>query len=104
MITCVDRANAANQLGNIRTSSQHTSCTVTISRRKEEFIAFFQEKKINFAWTYSDMPGLDHDLIMCHLSITLGVKIVKQKLRKMHPHVAFLIKAELENILKVSFI
>ncbi|MFA1657821.1 hypothetical protein ACDX31_27220, partial [Klebsiella quasipneumoniae] len=24
---------------------------------KEEFIAFFREKKINFAWTYSDMPG-----------------------------------------------
>ena len=41
---------------------------------KEEFIAFFQEKKINFAWTYSDMPGLDHDLIMHHLSIALGIK------------------------------
>ena len=36
---------------------------------KEEFIAFFQEKKINFAWTYSDMQGLDPDLIMHHLSI-----------------------------------
>lgn len=29
---------------------------------------------------------------------------MKQKLRKMHPHVALLIKAELEKILKYSFI
>lgn len=71
---------------------------------KEEFIAFFQETKINFAWTYCDMPGLDPDLIMHHLSIAPGVKLVKQKLWKMHPHVAFLIKVELEKLLKVGFI
>ena len=71
---------------------------------KEEFIKFFQEKKINFAWTYSDMPGLDPDLIMHHLSIAPRVKLVKQKLCKMHPHVALLVKAKLEKLLKVGFI
>ena len=50
------------------------------------------------------MLGLDLDLIMHHLSITPGIKLVKQKLKKMHHHVAFLIKAELENLLKVVFI
>ena len=35
---------------------------------KEEFIDFFQEKKINFAWTYFDMPGLDPNLIMHQVS------------------------------------
>ena len=69
---------------------------------KEEFIAFFQEKKINFAWTYSDMQGLDPDLIMHHLSIALGVKPIEQKLRKMHPHVALLVKVELERFLKLG--
>ena len=49
-------------------------------KEKEEFIAFFREKKINFAWTYSDMPGLDPDLIMHHLSIAPRIKPVKQKL------------------------
>ena len=73
-------------------------------KEKEEFIAFFWEKKINFAWTYSDIPGLDPDLIMHHLSIALGIKPVKQKLRKMHPHVALLVKAELEKLLKAGFI
>ena len=74
------------------------------SKEKEEFIAFFWEKKIKFTWTYSDMPGLDPDLIMHHLSIAPEIKLVKQKLCKMHPHVALLVKAELEKLLKASFI
>lgn len=68
------------------------------------FSNLFSEKKINFAWTYFDMLGLDLDLIMHHLSIALGVKPVKKKLCKMHPHVALLVKAELEKLLKVGFI
>ena len=71
---------------------------------KEEFISFIQEKKINFAWTYSNMLGLDPDLIMHHLSIALGIKLVKQKLQKMHPHVALLVKDELEKLHKAGFI
>ena len=50
------------------------------------------------------MPGLDSNLIMHHLSIALCVKIVKQKLRKMHPHIALLVKAELEKLLGEKFI
>ena len=71
---------------------------------REEFIALFQEKKINFAWTYSNMLGLDPNLIMHHLSIAPGIKPVKQKLHNMHPHVALLVKEELEKLLKVGFI
>ena len=73
-------------------------------KEKAEFIAFFQKKKINFAWTYSNMPGLDLDLIMHHLSIAPGIKPVKQKLHKMYPHVALLVKAKLEKLLKAGFI
>ena len=50
------------------------------------------------------MPGLDPDLIMHHLSIAPGIKPVKQNLHKMHPHVALLIKSELEKLLKAGFI
>ena len=50
------------------------------------------------------MPGLDPNLIMHHLSIALNVKPVKKKLRKMHPHVALLVKAELEKLLNARFI
>ena len=61
------------------------------SQEKEAYTKFLQEKKINFSWNYSDMPGLDTDLIMHHLSIAPGVKPVKKKLRKMHPDIALLV-------------
>ena len=50
------------------------------------------------------MPGLDTNLMMHHLSIAPGVKPVKQKLRKMHPHIALLVKVELEKLLGAKFI
>ena len=50
------------------------------------------------------MPGLDIELIIHNLSIAPGVKQVKKKLRKMHPHVALLVKFELEKLLKAKFI
>lgn len=81
----------------------HVSQSLLVEE-KENFTKFFQEKKINFTWTYLDMSSLDTDLIMHHLSISLGVKPIKKKLRKMHPHVAFLVKAELEKILSANFI
>lgn len=47
------------------------------------------------------MPGLDPDLVMHHLSLPQGAKLVKQKLRKMHPHVALLVKEKLQKFLDV---
>ena len=50
------------------------------------------------------MLGMDPNLIMNHLSIAPGVKLVKYKLKKMNPHVELLDKAKLEKILKYGFI
>lgn len=72
------------------------------NEEKTQFTQFFQDKKVNFAWTYFDMPGLDINLIMHHLSISPNVKPIKQKLRKMHPHVALLVKEELEKLLSAN--
>lgn len=47
------------------------------AEENEQFVTFFEDKKINFTWTYSDMPGLDTYLIMHHLSISHDVKPVK---------------------------
>ena len=47
------------------------------TEKKENFAKFFQDKKINFTWTYLDIPGLDIDLIMHHLSISPEIKPIK---------------------------
>lgn len=67
---------------------------------KKEYTTFFKERNFNCAWTYSYMSNLDPNLIIHHLSIAPTIKPPKQKIRKMHPHVAMLIKEELENLLK----
>jgi len=73
-------------------------------QEKPAFTDFFKRKQINFSWTYADMPGPDLNLIMHHLSLALGAKPVKQKLRKMHPHVALMVKEELKKLLDARFI
>ncbi|GLJ13936.1 hypothetical protein SUGI_0222700 [Cryptomeria japonica] len=50
------------------------------------------------------MLEIDPHLIMHHLSISPGAKPIKQKLRKMNPHVALMVKAELKKLLDVEFI
>ena len=50
------------------------------------------------------MPSLDPTLILHHLNISLEVKPIKQKLKKMHPHIALLVKAELEKLISTNFI
>ena len=57
-----------------------------------------------FAWSYQDMPGLDPKLVVHHLAIDPKIKPVRQKLRKMHPKVALLVKAELERMLATKVI
>lgn len=73
-------------------------------RERKEYMEFFKQRQINFVSSYVDMPGLNPDLIMHHLNVDLKAKPVKQKLRKMHPHIALLVKIELKKLLEVGFI
>lgn len=50
------------------------------------------------------MIGLDLELVVDYLVVHLDAKIVKQKLRKMHPQFSLLVKAEIKKILDVGFI
>lgn len=69
----------------------HLSASLT-PKKDPSSAKFFQQRQIKFAWSYSDMSGLDIDLVMHHLTVAKGVKPVKQKLRKIHPHITLLVK------------
>lgn len=71
---------------------------------REKFIQFFTQRSINFAWSYADMLGLDPELVLHHLPLLPRTKPYKQKLRKMHPQIALLVKIELQKLLDVGFI
>jgi hypothetical protein len=92
---------------NIGTMEQPRILQLAASLTPEEvlkFIEFLKENHVNFAWSYADMLGLDPNLIMHHLSINIGVRPVKKKLKKMHPHIALMVKEELKKLLDVGFI
>lgn len=50
------------------------------------------------------MLGLDLELVLHHLSLLQRIKPYKKKLIKMHPHIALLLKVELQKLLDVGFI
>lgn len=60
---------------------QITYIAATLSPKEQKVIIEFLKKgKINFTWTYKDMPGLDTDLVVHHLAVDPKIKLVKQKL------------------------
>ena len=75
---------------------QNTYIAATLSPEEQKMMTeLVQKGKVNFAWTSKDMPSLDTYLVMHHLAIDPKVKPMKQKLCKMHPKVALLVKVEL---------
>ena len=50
------------------------------------------------------MLGLDAKLVVHHLAIDPKIKPIRQKLHKMHPKVALLVKEELEKLLEAKVI
>ena len=67
-------------------------------------IEVLRENIGRFAWSYQDMPGLDPKLVVHHVAVDPKIKLVRQKLRKMHPKIALLVKAELEKMLDAKVI
>lgn len=57
-----------------------------------------------FAWDYSEMPGLDRDLIEHYFPIKPEFWSFHQLLRRMAPEVATQVKAKIEHLVKVRFI
>jgi len=71
---------------------------------KPKFTTLFSERQANFACSYVDIPGLDPEMVLHHLPLLPNAKKVKQKLIKMHPQIALLVKVELKKLLDVRFI
>ncbi|GLJ23982.1 hypothetical protein SUGI_0456270 [Cryptomeria japonica] len=70
-------------------------------KQYEELLHEFPEI---FAWAYSDMPGIDPKIVTHNIVLVPDAKPVKQKIRKMNPKIALLVKAEIEKLLEAGFI
>ena len=52
---------------------------------RKKFERILTKRKVVFAWSYEDMPGLDRDIVEHHIPIHLEAKPIKQKLRRLRP-------------------
>ena len=57
-----------------------------------------------FAWSYKDMTGLDPTIVQHHLPILPHARLVKQKLRRLHPRWSLQVKEEIQKQLSVGFL
>ena len=66
--------------------------------------SLFQEFHDIFAWSYTEMPGLDPSIVEHHIDTWPDVAPVLQKQRPIHPSKVGTVKAEIEKLHTISFI
>jgi hypothetical protein len=66
--------------------------------------ALFQEYRDIFAWSYTEMPGLDPSIVEHRIDTWPDITPVRQKQRPLHPSKAAAIKAEIDKLRVVGFI
>ena len=70
----------------------------------QKYTELFKEFHDIFAWSYEEMPGIDPRIVEDEINTYLNVKPVWQRLRVVNPRKAPMIKANIEKLLKASFI
>ena len=57
-----------------------------------------------FTWTYDDMPSINKDIAQHYIPTKKGHKPVKQKVKRLRPEQAQLVKEEIEKQIKTKFL
>jgi hypothetical protein len=68
------------------------------------YTALFKEFCDVFSWSYEEMLGIDPSIVVHEIKTYPDAKLVRQKLRPVHPKKIAAIKVEVEKLLKSGFI
>ena len=68
------------------------------------YTALFKEFHNLFSWSYEEMPGIDPSIVEHKIRTYLDARPIRQKLRPVNPRKAVTVKAEVEKLVKASFI
>lgn len=71
---------------------------------REKLFDLLKEFRDVFAWSYSDMPDLDTDIVQHKLPLKLECPPVRQKLRRMKPEMSLKIKDEVKRQFDAGFL
>ena len=75
--------------------------TLLSNGEKEQLQCILLGKADVFAWSHSDMAGIDPTLASHKLKIITTEKLVRQKIRRFHPDRHQIIQIEVDNLLSV---
>ena len=90
-----------DDLGTARRVKIGTSLSPEI---REAIIACLRRNRDVFAWSHSDMKGVDPDL-MCHrLNVDPRISARRQKRRPLDPERAQALKDEVDRLIKAGFV
>ena len=78
--------------------------TLLVSEEKEQMRHVLLGNKDIFAWSHSDVAGIDPTLASDKLIVIATTKLVRQKVRRFHPDRHQIIQTEMDNLLSASFI
>lgn len=70
---------------------------------KDELIQFLKNNKDVFAWTTTDMPGIEPKVITHKLNVNPSRKLVKQKKQSFAPEMQEAINAKVAKLLEAKF-
>ena len=71
---------------------------------RRRLVDFLRSKSDCFAWSHSDMPGIDPAIIMHQLQVDPSHQPTRQKRRKFAPERDIIINEEVRNLLEAKFI
>jgi hypothetical protein len=71
---------------------------------RDEMIGLLKEYSDCFAWNYTEMPGLSHEIVEHRLPIKSGFRPFKQKARTFRPDLLPRIEDEIHRLLEANFI
>jgi hypothetical protein len=81
--------------------------TIGVSCTPQEITTYkslFQEYRDIFAWSYTEMPGLDPFIIKHRIDTWPNITPIRQKQRPLHPSKATAMKANIDKLRVVGFI
>jgi len=91
-------------LGNKQETKELKIGTFVTTEERNRLVSLLHKYADVFAWTYTDMPGLDTDIVVHKIPLIERSKLVKQKTRRMRPDMLLKVKSEIQKQWDVGFL
>jgi hypothetical protein len=91
-------------LGNKQEKKELKIGTLVTTEERNRLVSLLHKYADVFAWTYTDMPDLDTDIVVHKIPLIERSKPVKQKTKRMCPDMLLKVKSEIQKQWDVGFL